>query len=87
MPDKRRYVEGQVEMWPVRLAYASTIHKSQGLSLDRAQVDIRDHFFASPAMAYVALSRCRTLAGLRIVGQRERFVKNCNVDVRVRPWL
>jgi ATP-dependent DNA helicase PIF1 len=87
MPDKRRFVEGQVEFWPVRLAYASTVHKSQGLSLDRAQIDIRDHFFAQPAMAYVALSRCRTLEGLRIVGQRERYVKQCNIDERVRPWL
>jgi ATP-dependent DNA helicase PIF1 len=87
MPDKRRFVEGQLQMWPVRLAYASTVHKSQGLSLDRAQVDIRDHFFGQPAMLYVALSRCRTLAGLRIVGQRERYVKQCAIDARVRPWL
>jgi ATP-dependent exoDNAse (exonuclease V) alpha subunit len=88
IPDKRRrFVEGQVEMWPVRLAYASTVHKSQGLSLDRLQCDIRDHFFSAPAMEYVALSRCRTLAGLRIVGQRERFIRNCNIDERTRPWL
>jgi ATP-dependent DNA helicase PIF1 len=87
MPNKRRFVEGQVEYWPVRLAYASTVHKSQGLSLDRAQVDIRDHFFGQPAMLYVALSRCRALEGLRIVGQRERFIKQCNIDERVRPWL
>jgi ATP-dependent DNA helicase PIF1 len=87
MPDKRRYVEGQIEYWPVRLAYATTVHKSQGCSLDRIQVDIRDHFFSAPAMLYVALSRCRTLAGLRIVGQRERYVRNCTIDPRVRPWL
>jgi len=87
MPDKRRFAEGQVELWPVRLAYASTCHKSQGLSLDRCQIDIRDHFFGSPAMLYVAMSRCRTLEGLRVVGQRERYVKQCAVDERVRPWL
>jgi ATP-dependent DNA helicase PIF1 len=80
-------VEGQVQFWPVRLAYASTVHKSQGLSLDRIQCDIRDQFFGQPAMAYVALSRCRTLAGLRIVGQRERFIRQCNTDARVRRWL
>lgn len=84
---KRRFVEGQVQFWPVRLAYASTCHKSQGLSLDRCQIDIRDQFFGQPAMAYVALSRCRTLEGLRIVGQRERFVKQCATDARVRRWL
>jgi ATP-dependent exoDNAse (exonuclease V) alpha subunit len=87
MPNKRRFVEGQVEMWPVRLAYASTVHKSQGLSLDKLQVDVRDHFFSQPAMIYVALSRCRTLEGLRVVGQRERFIKQCTIDERVRPYL
>jgi hypothetical protein len=84
---KRRYVEGQVQYAPLRLAYASTVHKSQGVSLDRAQIDIRNPFFAQPAMLYVALSRCRTMQGLRIVGQRERYVSNCTVDERVRPWL
>jgi hypothetical protein len=87
LSDKRRYVEGQLEFFPIRLAYASTVHKSQGLSLDRLQIDIRDHFFSSPAMQYVALSRARTMGGLRIVGQRERFIRNCNIDERVRPWL
>jgi ATP-dependent exoDNAse (exonuclease V) alpha subunit len=84
---QRGWVTGQVEYYPLRLAYASTIHKSQGLSLDRIQVDIRDAFFGHPSMAYVALSRCRTLDGLRIVGQRERFVKHCNSDARVARWL
>lgn len=87
MPDRKRFVEGQVELWPVRLAYASTVHKSQGLSLDRLQCDIRDHFFGQPAMLYVAMSRSKTLEGLRVVGQRERYVSNCNCDERVRPWL
>ena len=86
-PERRMFVEGQVRYFPLRLAYASSVHKSQGLSLDRCQVDIRDRFFGQPAMLYVALSRCRTLEGLRIVGQRERYVRNCTVDERVRPWL
>jgi ATP-dependent DNA helicase PIF1 len=80
-------VDGQLEMWPLRLAYASTVHKSQGLSLDKIQVDIRDGFFKQPAMLYTALSRCRTMEGLRVVGQRERYVSNCNIDERIRPWL
>jgi len=82
-----KYVLGQVEWYPIRLAYASTVHKSQGLSLDRLQVDIRDRFFAHPSMLYVALSRCRTLEGLRIVGQRERFVMHCNAAKEVQRWL
>jgi len=83
----RKYVEGQVKYFPMRLAYASTVHKSQGLSLDRIQVDIRNSFFGSAAMEYVALSRCRTLEGLRIVGMREKFEKNCKTDAKVARWL
>lgn len=84
---RRRWIVGQVEYMPMRLAWASTVHKSQGLTLDRCQIDIRDSFFGMPAMAYVALSRCRTAAGLRIVGQAERFVKQVKIDERVRRWL
>lgn len=83
----RRYVLGQVEYVPLRLAYASTVHKSQGLTLDRAQVDFRDRFFASPSMLYVAISRCRTLGGLRLVGGRDRFEKQCNFDRKIERWL
>lgn len=81
------YVLGQVEYFPVRLAYASTVHKSQGVSLDRLQVDVRDQFFSAYGMCYVALSRVRTIEGLRMVGQKERFIKNCRVDPRVEEWL
>lgn len=81
------YVIGQVERMPLSLAWASTVHKSQGLSLDRIQVDYRDAFFRSPAMLYVALSRCRTLAGLRLVGMREVFVRACKMDERVRNFV
>ncbi|HMJ91014.1 MAG TPA: PIF1 family ATP-dependent DNA helicase, partial [Candidatus Acidoferrum sp.] len=48
--------------FPLRLAYAMTIHKSQGLSLDSAYLDIRAA--CEPGQAYVAVSRVRTLAGL-----------------------
>lgn len=83
----KRYVTGQVEYWPLRLAYATTVHKSQSLTLDRVQVDFRNHFFSQPAMLYVALSRCRTLQGLRLVGQRDTFAKHCTFDERIREWL
>lgn len=51
-----------VQQFPVRLAYAMTIHKSQGLTLDAGYVDIRQAI--EPGQAYVALSRFRTKEGL-----------------------
>jgi ATP-dependent DNA helicase PIF1 len=83
----RKYVMGQVEYFAMNLAYASTVHKSQSLTLDRVQADFRDPFFGEPAMLYVARSRCRSLEGLRIVGSVDRFVERCNIDRRVLPWI
>lgn len=50
--------------FPLRLSYAFTIHKSQGLTLDSAYIDVRAA--REPGQAYVALSRVRTLAGLHL---------------------
>lgn len=80
-------ITGWIEYMPLRVAYGSTVHKSQGLSLDRVQVNIRDAFFKSPGMMYVALSRCRTAAGLRLVGSEAALVERCAADPRLTAWL
>ena len=83
----KRYVVGAVRFFPLRLAYATTLHKAQGLSLDRVQMDIRDGFFAQPGMVYVSLSRARTPEGLRIVGTPEMLAKRITTDPKVERWL
>lgn len=80
-------VIGAMSYVPLRLAWGTTVHKSQGLSLDAVQVNIRDHFFCSPSMLYVALSRARTAEGLRIVGTPEGFRARCTVHPKVKDWL
>lgn len=78
---------GSINYFPLRLAYASTVHKSQGLSLDRVQIDPRGHFMGQPGMAYVALSRGRSPQGIRIVGNARLFAERVAVDPLVRRFI
>lgn len=65
-------VEGTFTQVPLRLAWAITIHKSQGLTFDKAIIDVGRAF--TFGQTYVALSRCRTLEGIVL---SSRITANC----------
>ena len=56
-------VLGTFEQFPIKLAWAITVHKSQGLTFSKVQIDFRGGAFAA-GQAYVALSRCTSLNGI-----------------------
>lgn len=71
-------VKGRLTQIPLRLAWAITVHKSQGISLDEAVVDLSKVF--EFGQGYVALSRVRRLSGIHILGWNEMAFR-INLDV------
>ena len=78
--EMRRIVSGRFTQYPLKPAYAITVHKSQGLSFDKAILDINEVFAAG--QAYTAVSRLRSLGGLTLVSEISP-----DVQIRVSPRL
>ncbi|MCL4338690.1 PIF1 family DEAD/DEAH box helicase [Patescibacteria group bacterium] len=68
----------EVSQIPLRLAWAITVHKSQGMTLSAAEIDLTKSFLLG--MGYVALSRVRSLSGIRLLGFN-------NIALQVNPEI
>ena len=77
-------IEGSFEQYPLKTAWAITIHKSQGLTFDRAIIDAHSSF--AHGQVYVALSRCRTLEGLILKSPitERSIIHNGDIDAFTR---
>ena len=81
---------GRFKQYPLKLAWAITIHKSQGLTFEKAVIDAKDAF--AHGQVYVALSRCKTLEGMVLSSpipyrgiETDQAIRRFDEDTRQNP--
>jgi len=74
-----------VDQLPIRLAWAITVHKSQGMSLDAVEMDLSKSFV--PGQGYVALSRLRDIEGLTLLGLNRMALTVDPYVIELNKWL
>ena len=74
---------GYFRQYPMRLGYAVTIHKSQGMTLEQAEINLGNS--GMPGLAYVAFSRIKTYEGMFLAHKLERF--HINTDAGVKKFM
>ncbi|PJE51566.1 MAG: helicase [Candidatus Yanofskybacteria bacterium CG10_big_fil_rev_8_21_14_0_10_36_16] len=78
-------IKAEISQVPLRLAWAITVHKSQGMSLDAAEIDLSKSF--TYGMGYVALSRVRTLNGIKLMGLNDLALQVDNTVIDLDKQL
>lgn len=76
---------GTYEQYPLKLAYAITIHKSQGQTWDNVCIDLGDHGAFASGQTYVALSRVKTQEGVHLLQELNR--EDIKVNPRIQEFL
>lgn len=77
-------IVGSCEQYPIKLAYALTVHKSQGMTLDRVHI-IPDGFNLNHGIGYVALSRARSINTISLDKELKNY--HFKFDNRVSKWI
>lgn len=80
-----RKVIGKFKQFPVKLAYAISIHKSQGQTYDKVNIDFGQYGAFAHGQAYVAISRCKSIDGIRLM--RPMKPKDVIVSKRVDEFI